>query len=278
MKRIFLLGFLCFGVYSMFAQQSTSYTGAVMGVVEVVEIIERDAIITTNIPTERTLDNQLVGTTDNGSYTLRCGEHYLVLKANGYYTKKAKFAILPNAENKFYYKMIKKPTLPTQWQQFVMVDYTWGDSYVSYDYSNKRGISSIGFRYGWQKIVGWYVAGNISVQGAHYVQNSTGKPLSADKISRNKLSIMGGANCWLGCPLYFYTGLGYGYQSVLIRDSGRKWYPASIYGFPYSGVAWECGLQANYKGITARIGYALVGNREDVFSEVSVGMGYTFNK
>lgn len=272
MKRIFLAVFLCCCNMLIFAQQSTSYTGAVISEVTVVEVPEREAIIMTNVPTQRIIDNKSVEIADVSAYTLKCGEHQLVLKANGYYTKKKKFAVWPNAKNEYYYKMVKKPVLPTQWQQFVMLDYTWGGvSAGSYSETN-----SIGLRYGQQKIVGWYVAMNVSLQGAHYARKALCLG-TTDKVSRNKFSLMGGANIWLGCPLYFYTGMGYGYENaLLVSPDGKSTRPLD-YNYPNSGVAWEFGLQGGYKGATLRFGYALIGSKTGVFHEISLGLGYTFN-
>ena len=91
---------------------------------------------------------------------------------------------------------------------------------------------------------------------------------------------MGGVNVWLGCPLYFYMGIGYGYENVfLVSEEGytRPYNPHYYYRYPNSGVAWEFGFQGGYKGFTLRLGYALVGSSSNVFNELSLGIGYTFN-
>ena len=280
MKRFYLLGLLCCCTSILFAQQSTTYTGAVINEVTVVEIPQRDVTIITNVPTERSIDGQQIDMTDAGVYTMRCGEHKLVLRANGYWTKKKKLAIFPNARNEYSFKMHKKPIAPTQWQQFVMLDYTWGRTEA---YNKTSQTSSLGVRYGWQKLVGWYVALNVSLQGGHYTPSSDYCLGETTSLSRNKLSLMGGVNVWLGCPLYFYMGIGYGYENVLMVSYDgytRPYNPYSYftnYNYPNNGVAWEFGLQGGYKGFTLRFGYALVGSSSNVFNELSLGLGYTFN-
>ena len=276
MKRSSFIALMCGFALPFFAQQSTSYTGAVINQVKVLETQQSDVVIKTNIPTERTIDGENNGIAEAEIYTMRCGNHKLVLKADGYYTLRKNLTIRPNVPNEFFFRMKKKTSFPrpTQWQQFVMLDYTWG----KVRYPDESSTSSLGLRYGWQKVVGWYVAMNVSLQGSHYAMTTTYLG-ETNRISRNKFSLMGGANFWLGCPLYFYTGRGYGYENVLeVSPDGKYTRPYDYYdNFPNNGVAWECGLQGGYKGVTVRLGYALVGSKSAVFNEVSLGVGYTFD-
>lgn len=241
----------------------------------------KDITIITNVPTTRYIDSQMFEATDMASYSIPCDSSYtLSLHAKGYYSQKHVLRITHDSPTEYVYEMKSKhPKKPTEWQQFVMLDYTVGTGSWRSHYYGKVGysnINSLGFRYGRVKFIGWYVAANVSLQGAHYVPSKELCLQETSKVSLNKLSILGGANIWLCCPVYFYTGIGYGHQNVLlVTEDGKYNRPNSEYDVG-NGVAWEFGLQGGYKGATFRLGYALVGNGSYTFNECSIGVGYQF--
>lgn len=222
-----------------------------------------DVKIISNIPTLRKVDRHINDTAETSTYHLSCGRHYIELKAEGYLSKSQYFYVNKQSDICAYsFKMKPRPKK----QFFFMIDYNWGDI---------RNTSSLGFRVGQTQLVGWYATMNVSLVGSHYGYDKETRPLTIDKASRNKIAVMGGINLWLGCPLYFYTGIGYGYQGVSYRNNAGIWHRGLAKDNIGHGVAWECGLQGNIKGFTPRLGYALIGG-DFLMNEVSVGIGYTF--
>lgn len=222
-----------------------------------------DVKIVSNIPTLRKLDRLVSDTAETGTYHLPCGRHYIELKADGYLSKSQYFYVNKQSDTCAYsFKMKPRPKR----QFFFMIDYNWGDI---------RNTSSLGLRIGQTQLVGWYATMSVSIVGSHYGYDKETLPLTIDKASRNKIAVMGGINIWLGCPLYFYTGIGYGYQGVSYRNNAGIWHRGLAKDNIGHGVAWECGLQGNIKGFTPRLGYALVGG-QGIMSEISFGIGCTF--
>lgn len=310
MKRIIIIISALIVVLNASAQIST---GAIIDEVTVTDNVKKEITIETNIPALRIINGLSQGVATTQKFNLYCGKYNITLSADGYQTLNFALLIKPEDGNYFYFELKKnvveeeKQIIPIQevtpevveqpqpqvyypeWTQFIMLDYTIGGP--------SEGVTnSLGIRYGMQKRVGWYIAANISLQGAHYggtewlnAYNTLEKDMICsdlygkgnNSISRNKFSIFAGANFWLKnqkVPFYLYSGIGYGYQSVLYVTKDKIVFPKNndICSVGH-GVAWEAGFQGRTtKGFTFRFGYALVGNRSYCYHEFSAGLGYSF--
>lgn len=173
-----------------------------------------------------------------------------------------------------------------EWEQFVMVNYAPG-------FLNRNGsdykMHSFGLTYGRVKLFGFYVNAMIST-GFHYGYNYEaysyygsiyyeGKdivPFYTGKNSSNRISFTAGGIVRMVIPLYFYAGIGYGYQSYTKQISSGEWVFMDDYSAKH-GMNWDMGLQGNIKGFTISVGYSVMTDYDyRNLHEVKIGLGYTF--
>lgn len=107
--------------------------------------------------------------------------------------------------------------------------------------------------------------------------------LTNQRKDQRLFSITAGGVIRMGCPLYFYTGIGYGYNRVLYKSIDNHWVAVeSEYDYSvstFSAFNYQCGLMGAYKGVTISVGYSLLASPHSyVHSEIQVGIGYTFNR
>ena len=102
MKRCLLFFCTLFLAQLVYAQQSATYTGAV---INEVRVIGRDVIIITNVPASRIIDGKKMEKTEKATYKLSFKEHTITLEAEGYHSLTQTIIVAPNGAGAFAFEL-----------------------------------------------------------------------------------------------------------------------------------------------------------------------------
>lgn len=238
---------------------------------------QKDIQICTNIPATYTINSKTKHDVDSAAFTVPFGKHDLRIEKDGYESIHKQINVMPSGKSKYSFHL--QPI--TIDQHLVMLDYT--------QTFGKGATPMIGFRYGQVRKIGWYIAADASIIGTHYGYDQRAKddmdgqsvngivPYYTSKVSRNALSLKSGTLVRLGCPLYFYAGLGIGYQTITAeRPNGKYVLLAGDWSAKFAFV-YEVGLLAEIKHWAIRAGFNhFVGSAQKPC--LAIGIGYMFDK
>lgn len=107
MRRVLILVLLChFVVFAMAQQSATPYTGAVINEVTVVQYVEKEVTVISNVPAIRVIDEDTLPVASVEKYTLRCGKHHFLLQAEGYFPIELDIVLTPSGPTELIYTLI----------------------------------------------------------------------------------------------------------------------------------------------------------------------------
>lgn len=263
-------------------------------------------VLNINVPATIMIDEQQYDSTDKLVCELLEGNHSYQISALGYNTKSGQINVARNrsttysltlkrdldsirtaqkiasdSAHKAQVQVFKDHVHDLPWTNTIMLNYL-------YD-----GGHSLGLTYARCKFAGFYVNTMIGLNwrksvGKDEVWNNryNGDFLLTNQRKDQRLfSLTIGGIIRMGCPLYFYTGLGYGYNKVLYKSIDDQWVevytPKGLnnnnHASTYSAFNYQCGLMGTYKGATLSLGYSLLSSYHScVHHELLIGLGYTF--
>ena len=282
--------------YSPFQQTILLDAGQVRNINASLELVPVEVPITfsINVPAHIKVDGQDCGETDSLTHILLEGQHKYIIEKEGYFPQTSVFNVKRDKRTKIIVQLIRDSrdslkevrALKIQKIKNQIAELPWTNTIMlNYLYD---GGHSLGLTYARCKLAGFYVNTMIGLDW----QKSAGKAecysdydgdclLTNQRKDQRLFSITAGGVLRMGCPLYLYTGLGYGYNKVLNKSMDGRWievYGSSCYRLStYSAFNYQCGLMGNIKGFTISAGYSLLYSRSScIHHEIQVGIGYTF--
>ena len=149
--------------------------------------------------------------------------------------------------------------------------YAYGAASLAPQFSGGLMVGQVG-------IAGWYAKGETSFTALHntlYTTDNSGNvdgilPFYKGKSSTEFLLVAGGV-VKLGCPLYFYTGFGYGKRELYWCTTDSKYIKNTESSS--NGYVWDVGLMGNIKHIGISVGASTIASN---YWEATLGLGYYF--